>query len=91
VAFTAIDKMKLRSGATLAMDIVADGYKAMCNYLRFINAPDNDDVIFFEKRGKAWFGCDDPNFIAALTAKMRLMQDTLQDPERVITFGTGLI
>ncbi len=86
VAFTVHEKQKLRNAARLAMHIVADGYKAMCNYLRFINDPDNDDVIFFEKRVKAWFGCDDSNFIAALTAKMRLMQDTLQDLETFITF-----
>ncbi len=84
--FTAIDKMKLGSALTLAMHIVANGYQAMCNYLRFRNDPDSYHVIKFKKRVKAWFGCDDSNFIAAITAKMRLMQDTLQDWATFITF-----
>ncbi len=86
VEFTDIEKMKLRSATMLAMDIVDDGYEAMYNYLRFINDPDSYHVIKFKKRVKAWFGCDDSNFIAAITAKMRLMQDTLQDLATFITF-----
>jgi hypothetical protein len=41
VAFTEIQKMKLRSATTLAMHIVANGYQAMCNYLLFMNDTDN--------------------------------------------------
>ncbi len=84
--FTAIDKMKLRRALTLAMHIVANGYQAMCNYLRFRNDPDNHDVIKFKKRVKVWFGCDTENFISVVTPKMRLMQDTLQDRATFITF-----
>ncbi len=84
--FTAIDKMKLRRALTLAMHIVANGYQAMCNYLRFRNDPDNHDVIKFKKRVKVWFGCHTENFISVVTPKMRLMQDTLQDRATFITF-----
>jgi hypothetical protein len=77
---------KLTIKILIPMDIVDDGYEAMYNYLRFINDPDSYHVIKFKKRVKAWFGCDDSNFIAAITAKMRLMQDTLQDLETFITF-----
>ncbi len=84
--FTAIDKMKLRRALTLAMHIVANGYQAMCNYLRFRNDPDNHDVIKFKKRVKAWFGCDTDNFISFVTPKMRRMQDTLQDRATFVTF-----
>ncbi len=88
--FTAIDKMKLRRAVTLAMHIVANGYQAMCNYLRFRNDPDNHDVIKFKKRVKAWFGCDTDNFISFVTPKMRRMQDTLQDRATFVTFVNAL-
>jgi hypothetical protein len=90
VAFTAIEKMKLRSAVTLAMHIVANGYQAMYNYLRFINDQNNHHVIKFKKRVKAWFGNDDLDVIAVVISYMRRMQDTIQDPATFVTFVSEL-
>jgi len=84
--FTDIEKARLKNAAKLALEIVEKGYQAMHNYLRFRSSPDNDHVLKFKKRVKAWFGDDTQEIIAVVTAHMREMTDILQAPETFITF-----
>jgi len=84
--FTDAEKAILKNAAKLALEVVEKGYQAMHNYLRFRNHPDNDHVLKFKKRVKAWFGDDTQEIIAVVTANMREMIDILQAPETFITF-----
>jgi len=84
--FTDQQKMSLRNATALALNIVDDGYEAMCNYLRFRHDLDNFHVVYFKKRVKAWFGSNSTKMLGIITSHMREMQDKLQDPETFITF-----
>jgi len=84
--FTALEKVFLRSAMTLAIKVIDDGYKAMCNYLRFKKDPDNTHVLKFKIRMKKWFGVNYPGQVNSVTSAMRKMQDKIQDPETFITF-----
>jgi len=84
--FTALEKATLRNAMTLAMQIVDDGYEAMCNYLRFKKDPDNAHVLKFKIRMKKWLGVNYPGQVNSVTSAMRKMQDKIQDPETFITF-----